>query len=77
MAEHRAAVNALHSMYLVRSDAGIPLSGTGTTQELPTESHGQWALEAGKVGRGSVWGVEGSGRAIGGGAEVVVESSRR
>jgi large subunit ribosomal protein L44 len=79
MAEHRAAVNALHSLYLVRSDAGASTSTGGAQAQgsvldsLPTASHGQWALEAGKVGRGSVL----RGKGIQGGMEGVVESARR
>ena len=83
MAEHRAAVNALHSLYLVRSDAGLPAAASASAStsaphasgpsQLPTAAHGQWALEAGKVGRGTV--LTGSG--ISGGHEVLAESARR
>lgn len=74
MAEHRAAVNALHSLYLVRSDSGAAAGASiGGQSQLPTEAHGQWALEAGKVGRGVVL----RGQGIGGGKEVVAGSARR
>lgn len=42
MAEHRASVNALLSMFLVRAD-------TTTKSTLPTSIHPEWVLEAGKV----------------------------
>lgn len=104
MAEHRAAINALHSVFLVRSDSGGPgeglglpggagvaaaagagpgpggrqggfgASGTsGQRAQLPTEAHGQWAVEGGQVGRG----VDFQGGSWGGGKEVLVESGSR
>jgi hypothetical protein len=44
MAEHRAAVNALLSMFLVKSDIK-------TT--LPTSIHPEWLLQAGKLVAGN------------------------
>jgi hypothetical protein len=50
MAEHRAAVNALLSLFLVRAD---PSSST-TPLTLPTSVHAERLLQAGKlVGRAS------------------------
>jgi hypothetical protein len=43
MAEHRASVNALLSMFLVRRDQ------QSSTTELPTSIHSEWLLEAGKI----------------------------
>lgn len=88
MAEHRAAVNALHSLFLVKGDledvaedegglAGLwrrnKRSQEGGDLKLPTESHEQWALEGGKVGKGLLF-QGGDGWA---GADVVVESGKR
>lgn len=88
MAEHRAAVNALHALFLVKGDSegasDEDESGLGgmwrrnknregkSTLRLPTESHGQWAIESGRVGKGLDF--QGTGW---GGAEVVVESGKR
>jgi large subunit ribosomal protein L44 len=44
MAEHRAAVNALLSMFLVCAD-----TTTTTKSALPTSIHPEWLLQAGKV----------------------------
>jgi large subunit ribosomal protein L44 len=46
MAEHRASVNALLSMFLVRAD-------TTTKSTLPTSIHPEWLLNAGKVVAGA------------------------
>ncbi|KAI9635143.1 ribonuclease III domain-containing protein [Dioszegia hungarica] len=84
MAEHRAAVNALHALFLVRGDTeegGGGLGGMWRRSQgekragglrLPTESHGVWAVEGGKVGKGLEF--QGSGW---GGGEVTVESRKR
>lgn len=87
MAEHRAAVNALHALFLVRGDTEVEGAVAGLSRrnksqgqgqargqglKLPTESHGDWALEGGKIGKG----LEFVGRGWGGG-EVVVESGKR
>lgn len=77
MAEHRAATNALHSLFLVRSDTmaageAAPGSVAGPV-DLPSEAHGAWAFEAGKVGAGSTY----AGQAAGWGADIVVGSSKR
>lgn len=46
MAEHRASVNALLSMFLVRRDQG---SASSSTTALPTSIHSEWLLKAGKI----------------------------
>jgi hypothetical protein len=45
MAEHRASVNALLSMFLVRRDQQSSTTSTG----LPTSIHSEWLIKAGKV----------------------------
>ena len=66
MAEHRAAVNALLSMFLVRADT------TTTKSTLPTSIHPEWLLQAGKVVAGQE-NFTPSGRVE---VESVVESKR-
>lgn len=74
MAEHRAAVNALYSLYLVKAPAPAPVDASESTL-VPTSAHGQWAVEAGKVGRGVGY-VAPAGVGMGGN-EGVVETGRR
>lgn len=47
MAEHRASVNALLSMFLVRRDQQS--STTSTSTGLPSSIHSEWLLKAGKI----------------------------
>jgi len=65
MAEHRAAVNALHSFFLVR-DTTIPA--------LPTSAHAQFPVDLEGIGwvEGEVFETKGRG-----GRESNVESSKR
>ena len=79
MAEHRAAVNALLSLYLIRGDLGqrtgsIPPSAYPSTQ-LPSSVHSDFPLHSSGLTVGETKEVfEGSGF---GGLESTVESSRR
>jgi len=68
MAEHRAAVNALLSMFLVKST-----NTTTSKSGLPTSIHPDWLLQAGKLVAGQeVFAPMESGQ-----VETIVESSRR
>lgn len=49
MAEHRAAANALLSMFLVRSDSSSPTASSSASASLPSSIHTSWPLRDNKL----------------------------
>jgi len=81
MARHRASVNALLSLYLVRGDQGHSFAGVDTKRlgeygtGLPTSGHAAFPIlvEGLAEGQSEVEGLQG----LIGGSETIVESRRR